>query len=154
MIPTEEILDNIRQMGYLTIKPIVISQSYYKLNDGTILQAHVNVDSIISDKGQPDGYSIRTSNFTIAYVPKEERKPQGFIPFNPAEIESSIIDEDVSYEPLSEGFSEYELSNGMVLSIRTVVGQIKKTKFYTEQGEPVYTVSISPVYKLKKSTGA
>jgi hypothetical protein len=26
MIPKEEILDNIRQMGYLTIKPIVISK--------------------------------------------------------------------------------------------------------------------------------
>jgi len=39
----------------------------------------------------------------------------------------------------------------MVLSVKTVAGQISKTKFLTQDGEPIYLVSTTPVVKVKKN---
>lgn len=150
MTTREEIIGSIQEMGYITITPRNISSSYYRLKDGTILEAHIEIESITTNPKQPDGYTIRSSNRTIAYVTKKVRNPEGKIPSNMSDIISGIIDDDVEAEPLLENYSVYELSNGLLLSIKTIVGQIKKTIFYTEQGEPVYSVSMSPVYKFKR----
>lgn len=150
MIPEEEILGNIKDMGYVTITPRAINPSYYKLNDGTIIRALVQVNSLVPDPKNPDGFSVNQNNLVIAYVPKEKRNPISFQPYNPAELEQNIVDQDVDFEVLRENFSVYELSNNMVLSVKTVVGQIRKTKFYTKEGEPVYIINTNPIIKVKK----
>ena len=150
MIPEEEILDYIHGYGYLTVKPREILPSFYKLEDGTILEATIIIESIVPDPRQQSGYQIRTHNYSIAYVPKEERKPAEFKPFNYAEILTDVISEDVRVEILREEFSTYELSNGMVLNIKAVVGQIQKSRKRTELGEPIYSININPIYKFKK----
>ena len=61
-----------------------------------------------------------------------------------------IIDEDVEFEVLQENFSVYDLSNDFVLSIKTVLGQVKKTDGLTATGEPIYTVNVNPIIKFKK----
>ena len=65
-------------------------------------------------------------------------------------MEKVKLEEDVEYEVLHENFSVYDLSNGLTLSVKTVVGQIKKTKFFTRDGEPVYVVNTNPIIKTKK----
>jgi hypothetical protein len=37
------------------------------------------------------------------------------------------------------------------MSVKTVAGQISKTKYYTRQGEPIYIVNLNPVIKVKKN---
>ena len=150
MIPEEEILGYIHEMGYLTIKPKEVLPSFYKLADGTILEATIIIESIVPDPRQQSGYQIRTRNYSVAYIPKEERKPAEFKPFNHAEILTDVISEDVGVEILREEFSTYELSNGMVLSMKAVVGQIQKSRKRTELGEPIYSININPIYKFKK----
>jgi len=39
----------------------------------------------------------------------------------------------------------------LFLIIRSMVSQIKKTKYYTQDGEPVYIVDVMPVVKVKKN---
>lgn len=95
MIPEEEILRYIHEMGYLTIKPREVLPSFYKLADRTILEAGIRVESVIQDPRQQTGYQIRTSNYTIAYVPPQERRPPEFRPFTPAEILADVINDDV-----------------------------------------------------------
>lgn len=150
MIPDEEIQSHIREMGYISATPRAIYPSYYKLNDGTILKALVTVNYLLPDPRQPDGFNVNTTNILSAYVSKEKRRPQQYRPFTQAEITSSIIDEDVEFEVLRENFSVYELSNGLVLSLKTVVGQVKKTNLVDFGGEPIYIVDTKPIIKIKK----
>jgi hypothetical protein len=92
------------------------------------------------------GYAVHTSNNVKAYVSKEKRKPELFEAIQPSDIASGIVEEDLRAEELNSEFSEYELSNGSTVSIRTIVNQINKTKFYSQDGEPIYSVITTPVY--------
>ena len=151
MIPEEEILNTIHEMGYITVKARAIFPSYYKLSDGTILKAHVNVHALIADPRSPDKISLNSINEVVAYIPKQKRRPEAYQQYEPTELAANIIDDDVEFEVLREEFSVYDLSNNMILSIKTVVGQVRKTKYLTVHGESVYTVNINPVIKFKKN---
>jgi hypothetical protein len=150
MKTTEDVENEIKEMGYITVKPIKISPSYYKLKDGTIIEAIVRIDSIVSEVDNPSSYFVRTSNFTKAYVPKDKRDPEKFKNYRITDLEEAII-EDISSEELISEYSEYELSNGIIINIKTIVSQINKTKYYSQDGEPIYTVTMIPLIKrLKK----
>lgn len=150
-IPNEEVEGWIKDMGYVTVKPRVIEPSFYKLKDGTIIKALIHINHLIQDPRSPQGFGVNSSNIIISYVPKDKRNPMAFQPVNPAEFQSNVIDDDMEPEPLRENFSVYDLSNGMVLSVKTVVGQIGKTKLYNQDGEPIYLVNTTPIIKIKKS---
>ena len=62
----------------------------------------------------------------------------------------SIINEDVQCDILREEFNVYTLSNNTVMSVKTVVGQVRKTDAYNDRGEPIYNVDCQPVLKFKK----
>jgi len=149
--PNEEIEGWIKDMEYVTAEPIKIEPSYYKLKDGTIIKALININHLSPDPHSPQGFSADQSNIIVSYVPKEKRNPAAFQPFNPAELGNNIDDEDMEPEPLRENFSVYKLSNGMTLSVKTVAGQISKTKFCKQDGEPIYVVNVTPIVKIKKN---
>ncbi|MGI0057527.1 MAG: hypothetical protein ACREAK_09180 [Nitrosarchaeum sp.] len=150
MIPEEEILNNLKDMGYILAIPRALHPSYYKLSDGTIIRALIHINYLLPDPKSPQGFAINSINSVSAFVPKEKRRPQAYVPYNLSELDSSIIEDDVEFEVLRENFSVYDLSNGLVLSVKTVVGQIKKSKFLTVDGEPVYSINTNPILKAKK----
>lgn len=150
-IPHEEVDGWIKDMSYVTVTPRTLEPSYYKLKDGTIIKALIHVNHLIADPRSTQGFAVNSINIVSCYVPKEKRTPAAFQPYNPAELQSGITDDDMEPEPLRENFSVYDLSNGMVLSVKTVAGQISKTKFFTPDGEPVYLVSTTPIVKVKKN---
>lgn len=150
MNPEEEIDANIKDMGYVIATPRALYPSYYKLPDKTIIKALVSINYLIPDPTSPEGYSINSNNMISAFVPKENRRPEKFQQYDPNELQTGIIDDDMDVEVLRENFSVYDLSNGMVLSVKTVVGQIRKTKFFTRDGEPVYLINTNPIIKVKK----
>jgi len=58
--------------------------------------------------------------------------------------------EDLNYKTIKEDWNEYELEDGSVLRVKTVVTKIskmleddKKSLRYTSEGEPVYNVRYS-----------
>jgi hypothetical protein len=150
MTPEEEILEKIHEMDYVTISPRKISSSYYKLADGTILKVFINIDYLVLDPRQPGGYAVSSTVMTSAFVPREKRRPEAYTAYTASDINAGIIEEDVDNEVLQEDFSTYELSNGFILSIKAVLGQVRKTKFVTQQGEPIYSVDVNPIIKFKK----
>lgn len=150
MIPEEEILASIRDMGYIMATPRALYPSFYKLNDGTIIRALIHINYLLPDPQSPQGFAVNSINTVSAFVPKEKRNPRVYVPYNPAELNASIIEDDVEFEVLRENFSVYDLSNDLVLSVKTVVGQIKKSKFLTKDGEPIYSVNTNPILKVKK----
>ncbi|MBA3749318.1 MAG: hypothetical protein H0X03_00185 [Nitrosopumilus sp.] len=145
-----DVNQNIVGMGYILPKIRVQYPSFYKLTDGTILRVIVLLNYILPFPNKLDDYDINSTNIVSSFVPLEKRRPELFTPAN-ALLNTDIIDEDVEYEVLKENFSVYDLTNGMVMSIKPVVGQVKKTKFYSIQGEPIYITSINPIVKFKKS---
>jgi len=150
-IPHEEVDGWIKDMEYITVAPRTLEPSFYKLKDGTIIKALININHLTADPKSPQGFAINSSNTIVCYVPKEKRNPTAFQPYTQDELQGGIIDEDMEPETLRENFSVYDLSNGMVLSVKTVVAQISKTKFYTPSGESVYLVNSTPVVKVKKN---
>lgn len=148
-IPTHEIEVWIKDMDYITITPRTIDPSYYKLTDGTIIKAHTQVQHVTADPKNPKGFSLNSNSITVAYIPKEKRKPDFFHPYDNSEIQKSISEEDMEVVTLRENYNVYDLSNGMVLSLKTVVGQVNKTSLVTPEGEPVYMVNTTPLIKIK-----
>ena len=86
-----------------------------------------------------------------AFIPKEKRNPMLFQQYNPSELQSGITDEDMDAIPLKEDFSVYELSNGLIMSVKSVASSISKTRYYNPDGEPVYIVNSVPIVKIKKN---
>ena len=151
MIPEEEILQNIQSMDYVTCTPLKIKPSYYKLNDDSqaIVCALISINHLLPLADDPTKLEMNLSRQVNVFVPKENRKSESSAPVTLSEIQSAIIERDVSYETLAENFSEYDLSNGVIVSLKTVAGQISRSKFYTPQGEPIYTVATTPIIKIK-----
>jgi hypothetical protein len=136
-------------MDYVTAKVIAFNPSYYRLKGETIIKASININHLISDPNSPDGYSVNSSNTIMAYVPKEKRNPALAQPYNISELKGSIIDEDMEPVTLKEDFSTYELSNGLLMSVKAVAGQISKTRYYDQGGEPVFIINITPIVKIR-----
>lgn len=152
-IPKEEIESNIKEMGYIVATPQTTAPSYYKLKDGTILRALIHVNYVTPSPGQTStvaSVEVNSTNIIAVYVPKHKRRPEAFQPFDPSELQHAVVDDDMEPEPLREDFSVYDMSDGTILSVKTVAGQIHKTKFYTQNGEPVYQVNITPIVKTTK----
>jgi hypothetical protein len=150
MTSIEDIERTIENYGYLLVKPKKIRPSYYRIiDDGTIIEALIRIESIVQSEG-PAGYGVKTSNSVKSYVPREKRKPsqQQSAQPQPNELVSGTIEEDIKSDELSSEFSEYEISDGTTVSIRTIVNQINKTKFYSPDGEPIYSVITTPVIKI------
>ncbi|HXX98516.1 MAG TPA: hypothetical protein VEL11_15535 [Candidatus Bathyarchaeia archaeon] len=138
---SEEVQQRITNYGYLLVgNPKKYSPSYYKVKDETIIGASIRIETVLENP-RSGSHAIRTSNNIKAYVPNELRKPDLYKPFQPNEIVTGIID--------ASEYNDYELSNGVVISIRTIVNQIKKTRYFTKEGEPIYSVIITPVIKTK-----
>lgn len=144
-----EIANRIREMGYITVElKDALKPSFYKLKDGTLLEVTISVSHIIPDPKSPSGYSISATTAITSYVPTENRHPERFVLFDPSSLLSGIVDQDMEPETLVEEFNSYSMSNGMTMSVKSVVAQVRKTKFYTMQGEPFYLVDATPITKV------
>ncbi len=143
-----DIIENrIKDMGYLVVKPIKVLPSYYELKDESILEVLLRIETVIKDKNNPTGYFINTSNTTRAYIHTNKRDPTKFVNYTAADLASGIVDQDVDSKELFSDYNEYELSNGILIKIKPIVSQIRKTKFYSQDGEPIYIVSITSMMK-------
>ncbi len=147
----ENIKQTIEEMQYVTVKPVKIESSFYKLKDGTVIEVHTHISRLIPDQQTPPGYAISSNNIITSYVKPENRRPGKFKPDEQTDLNSQVIDEDMDPIPLREEFSIYELSNKMKLSVKVVVGQVQKTSCYTRDGEPTYLVNVVPVIKMQKN---
>jgi hypothetical protein len=150
MIPEEEIYYNIAEMGYITVKQRHLYPSFYKLADGTILKVDLVLNYLTPNPVQQNNWNINSTNIVSSFVPKEKRKPEAFKPYSQSDISKRVEDEDVEFDVLQENFSVYDLSNGFVMSIKPVLAQVRRTGFYSREGEPVYTVNVNPIIKAKK----
>ena len=150
-IAIDEIVNKIKDMGYVIATPQRAPiPSFYELDGGTILSAIVVVNHVLQDPTNPNVISISNNTNISVSVPPNSRNPRGKQSDPDMQDVPSIIDEDVQCDILREEFNVYNLSNNMVMSVKTVVGQVRRTDLYNDRGEPIYNVDCQPVLKFKK----
>ena len=150
-IAIDEIVNRIKDMGYIIATPQRAPiPSFYELDGGAILSALVVVNHLLQDPTNPNSISINSNISFNVSVPPNSRNPRGKQSDPDIQAVPSIIDEDVQCDILREEFNVYNLSNNMVMSVKTVVGQVRKTDLYNDRGEPIYNVDCQPVLKFKK----
>ena len=149
--PAEAIIGNIEEMGYMAVEPKGKPKpSFYKVSDGTVVRVLISINHIISRTKPPHGYGVNWRSSIACYVPKEKRRPELHTHFDPGSIGSNISDYDMEYETLAERFNIYSINSGGTVSVKPSVAQVNKTRFYTNEGEPVYGVIFTPVFKVNK----
>lgn len=111
------------------------------------MEAIIRIDSVIQDKSNPIGFFVNSSNYTKVYSSAENRDATKFTAFTQVDLANGIIEQDVEFNELLSEYSEYYLSNDMIIKVKTIVSQIQKTKYYSQDGEPVYIVSMTPLIK-------
>ncbi len=144
-----EIEKMISDKGYLTIVSSKIEPSYYKLSDDAIIEAHLNLIYVKLDPASPNGITINSANTSNCYISTDKLNPSSFMPWTQNDLQKGIIADDMEMETLRENFSVYQLSNGMKISIKSVVTQVDKTKYVMPTGESIYVVNQAPIFKIK-----
>lgn len=149
-VTKDEIVKRIQGMGYIVATPQKSPiPSFYELDDGTILSALVIVNHLLQDPTSPNLSSVNSHvNISICAPPKGRKSFQKQIAPSQAAT-PKIINDDVPCTVLREEFNVYNLSNNTILSVKTVVGQVRKTDLHNEHGEPIYNVECQPVFKFK-----
>ena len=146
----KEVLDGIKNMGYLTCTPRIINTSYYKLLDDTdtIISALISLHHALPKSEDPEDISINTNIQISVFTPKQYRKLSKFKNVPPNDLAAGVIDDDVKFDVLREDFSIYDISNDVAVSIKTVVSNITKTRHYNNYGEPIYGTTAHPIIKI------
>jgi hypothetical protein len=88
----------------------------------------------------------------IASLPEKLRGPPSTQKYSPEELSKNIEIEDLEFKTLKDNWNVYRLSDGLTVSIKCEVTQINKTRLFNEFGEPIYTVNITPLFKVKMKT--
>lgn len=118
--------------------------SKYQLLDGTKLGVKViavRIIKLVSDEKKVS-YSLETQLIHRTYkIPERLRgKPAEQRPSR-KELESSIVEDDIRYDTLSEEWNEYMTEDGAKVRIKNTVSRISRTNKYNKNGEPIYLVS-------------
>ncbi len=151
MEPEETILQRIREIGYLTVTPLTITPSYYNIDNGTILKVFTLVDSI-KPSPSDQGPNPRSHTMVTTFSPLSQHGPPSNVPLTQKQLDEGIIEEDVEVVPLREEFSVYAVSDGSTLSLKMIVGQVSKTKYFDVAGAPIYIVRTTLVPKVKRGS--
>jgi len=127
----------------------------YKLGDGTTLKTKFVLVSVMMEKGLEEllkeakerkgtkvgmGIAIQSRNIIGVEAPKKLRGPPSG-PYNPQDLQASIIRRDIDFEVITEKRNEYKLENGITIKVKSSPLEISKTSKYDQQGLPIYTVN-------------
>lgn len=112
-----------------------------ELEDGAIIKTKfvmIVLKKFEDEKGR--GFETNASNILGVMAPPERRGPPSDRDYPRKELERSIINRDVPFKILKEGWSEYKLQDDSKLSVKLVTSQISKTDKFDRRGEPIYIV--------------
>jgi len=143
----ESAIRDIRGMGYEVPVLQKAGAGYYRIMDGTgsVLRISAHINGLISGI-EPGRYTVNTTMSMFVFTPAKSRHPEKFLPGLP-DPRSSVVDEDVAHEAISNEPSTYAVGKAVV-HVKPAIEQIKKTSAITPNGEPVYMVNSSPLFKV------
>ena len=149
-VDLKNIYNSVKEMGYIIATPRrSLEPSFYKLSKNDIIvSALIKANYCTSHPTEFNNASINTSTNVHIFVPIKNRK-KNYMSQN-IDPKINIVEEDIEYDILKENFNVYDLSNDVIMSVKTVVAQINRTDSYSNEGEPVYSINVQPIVKFKK----
>lgn len=141
-----EVIDR-RYVDFTVIKE---DWNTYELDEGVTLKNRFILKKIIRcAKSDGDAsYSIETTTAATAFAPNFKGKP-ATKSYSVAELNDSIVNEDVKVIKEHESWNEYSLEDGTKLLIKNNLTQIAKTDKFDREGEPLYMTRFTPLIKAK-----
>ncbi len=127
--------------------------SEYKLKDGSILKARFVLIKVLDEgtydeRGNPV-YSVNSTNAVGILAPEKLRGKPTEEKYSPDELEESIVEEDMEFDRVKEGWNTYELKNGVKASVKLVLASVSRTAKFDARGEPIYIFNVQPLIKVR-----
>ena len=105
---------------------------------------------IMEDKENANAWFLTNFiNNVTAFVPLKNRKNPNIKLPSLEDLANNMDKVDLSFSPLSEGFNEYIINNKILLSVKTTLTQVNKSKIRNNAGEPIYQINTAPLTKIK-----
>jgi hypothetical protein len=144
-----EVNSIIREYEYINFEaPKDDKWSIYRVKkDDTIIKLKPILFKLL--KRGVDDYIFNAAAAVAIFVHPEERRSPSQPPFptTPQQMEDSLTDPDMDFEPIIEPWNAYTLDGGSTLKLRAVAMEISRTSLYDPQGEPVYLVRSHVLWK-------
>ena len=139
----------LKSYGYLPFKVKKESANWYKLEDGTILKLIPILMGVLANDKNNDGFLTNFINNVTAFVPKKNRISPSTQIHATQEVVNNMDKIDLPFTIISEGYNEYVIDNKILLSVKTALTQINKSKLRNNAGEPIYQINTAPLIKIK-----
>jgi hypothetical protein len=149
MTTVDEMNKEIKLMGYVPFIPKSENPNYYRLDEGTILRVYPILNNLTLNPAQADSLQVNVQNIIATFVPKKLRGIPSAKSYTQQELQANIEVFDMPFTTLTEDFNVYEVDSKQILSIKTTVSQISKSKLFSNNGEPIYLVATAIVAKSK-----
>lgn len=146
----EQVNDEIKKMGYTPFVARMERPNFYRLEDGSILRVYAILNNLILDPNNPNGAKINAQNVVAIFVPSKLRGTPAIQQYTLADYQANMESPDMVFETLIENFNVYDVDDKWVMSIKTTVSQVSKTRLFNAMGEPIYLVNTTPIPKFKK----
>lgn len=115
----------------------------YEFDEGPILKSKIILKTV-SRKTDVDGkvgYNLDFQHVTaISHVPIELQGPLTERGYSPAELQESIVKDDIRYSTLREEWNEYVAEDGCKIRLKNTVVRVAKTDKCDKKGNPIYLV--------------
>ena len=130
----------------------------YQLVDNTILKVKlvltlIRRKELLRADGTVEkilGVGFDTQSVTsVQSVPEQLRGPSSTEPYDPRQLESSIVQDDISYTTLAEEWNEYVDEEGSKIRMKTTVSRVARTSKFDKHGNPVYLVQSHGIVEMK-----
>jgi hypothetical protein len=136
-------------MGYVSFIPKSENPNYYRLDEGTILRVYPILNNLTLNPAQDGTVQVNVQNIIATFVPKKLRGTPSTKSYSQQELQTNIEIFDMAFSTIIEDFNTYEVDSNQILSIKTTVSQISKTRLFNNIGEPIYLVVTAIVAKSK-----
>lgn len=117
----------------------------YSLKDGTNVKCRYILTKV--KKREPENekekptYGIEGQNVSVIYnVSADLKGPPSTVTYSPPELASSIKEDDVGYDTLSEEWNEYIVEDGTKIRLKGTVVKVSRTDKTDRNGDPIYIV--------------
>ena len=142
-----EIINEIKQMGYVVSDFKNTTPSFYRLEDGTILVALIRAQYVLRDEYSKTNHLVSSNTECYVFTNKRTKNPPQRSTTNPP----PILKSNMKFEVLLEQFNTFCLSDGVTVNIKTVLSQVNKIDMLTRIGEPIYSIQATPVININTS---
>jgi hypothetical protein len=85
----------------------------------------------------------------IVVVLTNERGPPDNRQYTPAELQASVIKDDIRFNTVTQDWNEYVVDDGTRVKIQPIIMRVAKTSKFNNRGEPIYWVEINMTVQVK-----